>query len=61
MSHYVILITTHIKAMSKPPLSYNGKILGEKTFANFEVLWLFEKVFSANFGACIHCGTSEHL
>ena len=29
---------------------YSGKLLREKTFANFTVLWLFAKVFSAKFG-----------
>ena len=29
---------------------YSGKLLREKTFANFVVLWLFTKVFSAKFG-----------
>ena len=33
-------------------LPYSGKLLREKTFANFEVLWLFAKVFSAQFGGC---------
>ena len=30
---------------------YSGKLLREKTFANFTVLWLYVKVFSAKFGA----------
>ena len=29
---------------------YKGKLLREKTFAKFVVLWLFMKVFSAKFG-----------
>ena len=29
---------------------YSEKLLGERTFANFVVLWLFTKVFSAKFG-----------
>ena len=29
---------------------YSGKLLREKTFANFAVLWLYAKVFSAKFG-----------
>ena len=29
---------------------YSRKLLREKTFANFEVLWLFAKVFFAKFG-----------
>ena len=32
------------------PLPYSGKLLREKTFVNFTVLWLFAKVFSAKFG-----------
>ena len=31
-------------------MSYSGKLLREKTFANFAVLWLFAKVFSAKIG-----------
>ena len=31
-------------------IQYNGKLSRVKTFANFAVLWLFVKVFSANFG-----------
>ena len=30
---------------------YSGKLLREKTFVNFTVLWLYTKVFSARFGA----------
>ena len=30
---------------------YSGKLSREKTFANFTVLWLYAKVFSAKFGA----------
>jgi len=31
-------------------IPYSGKLSREKTFANFVVLWLFMKVFSAKFG-----------
>ena len=31
-------------------IPYSGKLLREKTFANFAVLWLFMKVFSVKFG-----------
>ena len=31
-------------------LLYSRKLSREKTFANFAVLWLFAKVFSAKFG-----------
>ena len=31
-------------------ISYSGELSREKTFANFEVLWLFVKVFSVKFG-----------
>ena len=34
-----------------PILLYSGKLSREKTFANFVVLWLYLKVFSAKFGA----------
>ena len=30
---------------------YSGKLLREKTFVNFTLLWLYVKVFSAKFGA----------
>ena len=32
---------------------YSGKLLREKTFANFAVLWLFTKVFSVKFGVVV--------
>ena len=38
--------------MSVERIPYSGKLLREKTFANFEVLWPFAKVFSAKFGGC---------
>ena len=31
-------------------LPYSGKLLREKTFANFAVLWQYTKIFSAKFG-----------
>ena len=31
----------------------SGKLSREKTFVNFEVLWLFVKVFSAKFGGMV--------
>ena len=31
-------------------IPYSGKLLREKTFANFTVLWLFAKVFSTKYG-----------
>ena len=37
-------------------IPYSGKLLREKTFANFEVLWLLMKVFSANFGGVASVG-----
>ena len=39
-----------------------GKLLREKTFADFKVLWLFAKVFSTKFGGMASFGgTSEHF
>ena len=32
---------------------YSRKLLREKTFGNFEVLWLFTKVVSAKFGRVV--------
>ena len=31
-------------------LPYNGKLLREKTFANFAVLWQYTKIFSTTLG-----------
>ena len=43
-------------------IPYSGKLLREKTFTNFEVLWLLTKVFSANFGGVVSVGgTSEAI
>ena len=39
-------------------IPYSRKLSGEKTFANFKVLWLFAKVFSAKFGGMTFGGTS---
>ena len=33
-----------------PQILYSGKLSREITFANFTVLWLYAKVFSAKFG-----------
>ena len=38
---------------------YSGKLLREKTFANFTVLWLFVKVFSVKFGGMASVGTAK--
>ena len=38
---------------------YSGKLLREKTFANFMVLWLFAKVFSAKFGGVVSFSTAR--
>ena len=44
-------------SLSKIP--YSGKLLSEKTFANFAVLWLFRKVFSKKFGSVVSFGTAK--
>ena len=47
---------------SSPKLSqlpYSGKLLREKTFAIFAVLWLFVKVFSTKFGGVVSFGTAK--
>ena len=41
------------------PVTYSGKLLREKTFANFVVLWLFEKVFSTKFGGMAFFGVAQ--
>ena len=38
---------------------YSGKLLSEKTFANFEVLWLFAQVLSTKFGGVASFGGSS--
>ena len=43
----------------KDYLPYSGKLLREKTFANFTVLWLFAKVFSAKFGGVASLGAAQ--
>ena len=40
-------------------LPYSRKLSREKTFANFTILWLFVKVFSAKFGGVVVFGKSE--
>ena len=41
---------------------YSGKLSREKTFTNFEVLWLFTKFFSAKFrGVASFGGTCEQF
>ena len=42
-----------------PWILYSGKLSREKTFANFEVLYLFAKIFSTKLGAwCILAATT---
>ena len=40
-------------------LWYSGKLSREKTFANFAVLWIFVKVFSAKFGDVVSFGAAQ--
>ena len=40
-------------------IPYSGKLLREKTFTNFAVLWLFVKVFSVEFGGVVSFGTAK--
>ena len=40
-------------------LPYSGKLLREKTCANFAVLWLFAKVFSTKFGGVVFFGMAK--
>ena len=37
----------------------SGKLLREKTFADFRVLWLFAKVFSTKFGGTLSFGVVQ--
>ena len=38
---------------------YSGKLLREKTFANFAVLWMFAKVFSVKYGSVAFFGAAQ--
>ena len=40
-------------------IPYSRKLSREKTFANFVVLWLFVKVFSAKFGGMVSFGAAQ--
>ena len=40
-------------------VQYSGKLLTEKTFTNFTVLWLFAKDFSAKFGGVASFGVAK--
>ena len=42
----------NMQSTSDRLVPYSRKLLREKTFANFAVLWLSAKVFSAKFGGC---------
>ena len=44
------------KTRARQVIPYSGKLSREKTFMNFEVLWLFVKVFSAKFGGVTSFG-----
>ena len=43
----------------EPYILYSGKLLREKTFVNFTVLWLFAKFFSAKFGDVVFFGAAQ--
>ena len=47
VSHHVLCVVLHCVMY----IPYSGKLSREKTFANFVVLWLYAKLFSAKFGA----------
>ena len=40
-------------------IPYSGKLLREKTFANFVVLWIFAKVSSAKFRGVVSFGAAK--
>ena len=40
-------------------IPYSGKLLREKTFTNFAVLWLFAKVFPVKFGGLVSLGAAQ--
>ena len=43
----------------KSKVPYSGKLQKEKTFTNFELLWLFAKVFSTKFGDIASFGSTS--
>jgi len=49
-SHMSFTDTADIHVSRKYHVSYSAKLLREKTFANFAVLWVFAKVFFVKFG-----------
>ena len=40
-------------------IPYSGKLLREKTFVNFVVLWLFAKVFAVKSRDLVSFGTAQ--
>ena len=53
---YTVLNCVHEHMVQISAIPYSGKLSREKTFANFEVLWLFTKVFSLKFGGVASFG-----
>ena len=49
----------NMQSTSDRLIPYSGKLLREKTFANFAVLWLSAKVFSAKLGDVVFFGTAK--
>ena len=48
-----------LSGYSSPSIPYSGKLLREKSFANFAVLWLYAEVFSVQFGGVASFGTAK--
>ena len=57
LSHYLVESLNSVgtfQVLVHIVIPYGGKLLREKTFANFTVLWLFAKVSPQNFGGIWH-------
>ena len=54
-------ISIAVTCMTVPDcrIPYSGKLLREKTLANFKVLWLFMKDFSIKFGGVVSFGSTS--
>ena len=60
-----MVASLYVKRSTKPKvlnvayILYSGKLLREKPFANFTVLWLLVKVFFAKFGGVMSFGAAK--
>ena len=57
--HHCIISAKSLIRWHATTLPYSGKLSREKTFANFVVVWLFVKVFSAKFWGMVSFGAAK--